>query len=321
MPAYAEIEAMLAPLRRRHVPAPWEPSLAYQIDRRLKHEGGRILPEALLTASGESLGVLVVAGAGGGKTWTVRRTLRRHPALMGGSEAERFVVESTVPSGATYKSMAQQLLADSGYAAPSLRRPGWDMWAMFRERMRVLKTAVLWIDEAHDLLCKDRETVLPAVKSLMQGEGAAVVILSGTEALAEVVHSDPQVRRRFSHVRIPTLSAEASRKAFEVVIAEYCAIVGLREALAPDIFGRLALASRQRFGRAAVLIVDAIEQALVRGDACLGIDHFADAYELQEGCEPDRNVFLAAGWTAIDPDVDPAALDMPTRHRRSRRHA
>ncbi|TFL19782.1 TniB family NTP-binding protein [Jannaschia formosa] len=319
MASFAEVNRKLSRLRKRHVQAPWEQQFSYHLDRLLEHDGeGNALPRPILDATGETRGILAVAGPGGGKTWTVHRTLSRHPALRMQGDGSRPYIASTVPSGATYKSMAQQLLVDSGYEMETTRRAGWESWEAFRHRVRTLGTAVLWIDEAHDLFRRENENILPALKSLMQGDGAVVLILTGTEALDQVIRSDPQVKRRLSTVRIPDVSVEHDRENFESLIEEYCDLVELEAAIESDLVDRLAHGARHQFGRVITTIVEAIEQALVSGDAVLTTQHFAEAYDLKEGCEPDRNVSLLPDWHRIDPDSDPFApiLPMPRRRRR-----
>ena len=317
MPETTDIAQVLSRLARRHVEAPWEQRFRFQLDRLLGPvEDGTSLLRPILDPKKETRGVLAIAGAGGGKTWTVHRTLARHPGLQSPGEGRQPYLSSIVPSGATYKSMAQQLLTDSGYAHDSGRRPGWETWQMFRHRMRMLGTAVLWIDEAHDLFQREKENILPSLKSLMQGDGAVVLVLTGTEALDAVIRSDDQVKRRFTTVRIPEVSVEQDGANFEALIQEYCAIAGLDALVEPDLVGRLAVAARSRFGRMISTIVMAIEQALVMGDDILTMDHFAEAYDHQEGCEPHRNVFLSLDWNRIDPDGSPIlALPTPARWR------
>jgi hypothetical protein len=51
---------------------------------------------------------------------------------------------------------------------------------MLNQRFLMLNTAALWIDEAHNLFCADKNLILRAVKSLMQGDSAVIVILCVT---------------------------------------------------------------------------------------------------------------------------------------------
>ncbi|MGP3725820.1 hypothetical protein [Cereibacter sphaeroides] len=52
-------------------------------------------------------------------------------------------------------------------------------------------------------------------------------------------------------------------------------------------------------------MIYAIEQALRGGDRHLDVEHFAEAFAMQEGCAPDRNVFLHPAWWQIDVDAPP----------------
>lgn len=45
---------------------------------------------------------------------------------------------------------------------------------------------MIWIDEAQDLFCADRNLILRALKSLMQGEHAITIIVSGTLATPDL---------------------------------------------------------------------------------------------------------------------------------------
>ena len=66
-------------------------------------------------------------------------------------------------------------------------------------------------------------------------------------------------------------------------------------------------ASRYRFGRCIENTVNAIEDALHNGDAALDVQHFAESWAMQEGCDPGGNVFLAPRWREID--LDPPAAE------------
>uniref|UniRef100_UPI003A8FCD6F TniB family NTP-binding protein n=1 Tax=Celeribacter halophilus TaxID=576117 RepID=UPI003A8FCD6F len=78
-----------------------------------------------------------------------------------------------------------------------------------------------------DLFCADRKLILRALKSLMQGDDAVIVILSGTEELSNVIRSDPQVQRRFTSMVLPELSEQADTvqnpKPLRTLISQLCA--------------------------------------------------------------------------------------------------
>ena len=76
-----------------------------------------------------------------------------------------------------------------------------------------------------------------------------------------------------------------------------------------DISGRLIHASRQRFGRMIETILNAIECALLAKDKTLSIEHFAEAWGLQEGCPWDKNVFVTPNWASLVLDEKAAEFD------------
>lgn len=320
MSNHAKNALILEELRDLHIETPRDASFASHLDRLLKRdEDGNFLPEARkFTPTGETRGILVIDGPGGGKSTLVNHALERHQALSKGADGRPRYLSSIVPSPATFKSMTLELLARSGYGEVSGRREAWSMWQMFRARLEQFEIAALWIDEAHDLFCADRNLILRAVKTLMQGDGAVIVILSGTERLAEIVRSDPQVQRRFTTLFLPPVSAQTDGDQFRSVIGSYCAMAGLEPPMDADLIDRLFHASRYRFGRCIETIVGAIEQALEEEQDQLDIDHFAQTWGMQEGCVLGANVFLAPEWWTINPDGTEPEVQRTRRRQRRR---
>ena len=192
------------------------------------------------------------------------------------------------------------------------------MMELLRERISMLGIVAIWIDEAHDLFCADRNLILRALKSLMQGEAAVIVILSGTSALAEVVRSDPQVQRRFTSLILPPVDPKADGGQIAGLIETYCQRAGLAPPVERDLVERVTHAARYRFGRTVEAVVNAIERALMDGADQLDIDHFAEAYALHEGAGSERNVFLVEDWWNLRPDGEPAEAPSPRRRRKGR---
>lgn len=64
--------------------------------------------------------------------------------------------------------------------------------------------------------------ILRALKALMQGDEAVIVILSGTERLGEIIRTDPQVQRRFSTMQLRPVSATTDGDDFGDLIEAYC---------------------------------------------------------------------------------------------------
>jgi hypothetical protein len=258
----------------------------------------------VFTRTGETRGIILIDGAGAGKTSLIDKALRSHPALMVSPDALRPWIGISVPSPATLKSLGCAILTQSGYPEVSDRKPVWDIWNLVRSRLKALGTVVLWIDEAHDLFHSDARhevnKMLRMLKSLMQGDGAVIVVLSGIEALWDIASFDDQVRRRYAKLELPQVTLASNGDDLTSIIEGYCNQAGLQFQGTEDLLPRLIHASRGRFGRCIEYTVHAIEVALSRSHQALTRDHFAEAWGMQEGCSPGNNVFLAPKWAQID---------------------
>lgn len=204
----------LEDVRRFHISSVRDAEAATHITRLLtKDARGHLTAEAKrFTRTGETRGVMLVGGPGSGKSHLLERTLSKLAVLQEGEFGQPRYLGCPVPSPATFKSMTLALLAESGYPDANPRKEAWSLWQDLRHRLAVLGISVLWIDEAQDLFCADRKLILRALKSLMQGDDAVVVILSGTEDLAKVIRTDPQVQRRFTAMVLPTSSSRSTGK-------------------------------------------------------------------------------------------------------------
>lgn len=319
MSNHARIAQILDKLRSLRVETTREIAFSTQLDRLLmRDEAGNLLPEPQRFSAGrETRGVMVVDGPGGGKTTLIDRSLSRHPALGQSAPAGPHYLEASVPSPASFKTMGTALLQRSGYPVIAAKKEAWSMWTTLRGRLKDLGLTVLWIDEAHDLFCADRNLILRAFKALMQGDEAVILILSGTERLREIIRSDQQVQRRLSTLILPPVAEVSDGPCFQAVIGEYCQIAGLDAPSELDLRPRLFHAGRYRFGRCIEIIIGAIELALLSGAPRLDIGHFAEFWALQEGCSLGENVFLAENWSQIDPDREDEFSASPRARNRS----
>ena len=186
----------------------------------------------------------------------------------------------------------------------SPREKNWAIWQLVRKRFAVLGIVVLWIDEAHDLLDarspRGVDEMLSMLKSLMQGDEAVIVVLSGTERLGKVVQLDPQTSRRFAKLRPRDLVIGPDTDDVENLVRLYCAEAKMQLDASENLANRLIHASRGRFGRIVETTIDAIQRALNAGETTLDCEHFATAWGVQEGCSWSQNVFTAVDWAKIE---------------------
>lgn len=279
-------------------------------------EQGALTPVAKrFTRTGETRGVMLIGGPGSGKSHLLERTLSKLTVLQEGEYGRPRYLGCSVPSPATFKSMMLALLAESGYPVENPRKEAWSLVQDLRHRLQLLGISVLWIDEAQDLFCADRKLILRALKSLMQGDDAVIVVLSGTEDLAKVIRTDPQVQRRFTAMVLPDLVEQVDGDSFRDVITQYCERVGLGAPTEVDLIGRVFHGARYRFGRALELLLQAMEIAIGRGDDDLDIGHFAAAYAMNEACTAADNVFYAEKYWLLKPDE----VEEEERPRRKKR--
>lgn len=301
----SETHAVINELRGKYIPLERDKAFRATFDRLLEcDEEGNPIPEPVkFTATGETRGIVVFGGAGSGKTSMIHRALFKHPALQPSDAAPRPCVSITVPNPATLKSVGLEILKATGYPELGKQRTTWEIWTAVHTRFELLGTTALVIDEAHDLFRPSQSQapeILKTFKSLMQGPGAVIVVLSGMSSLWNNIAFDDQVDRRFSKFELPPVTTAADRKLVWGLLCHFCERANIGRPERADLVDRLAHAARQRLGLCIEQIIAAIEIAMMRGDAKLDVHHFADAFFRQESCTVADNVFLAPRWSSID---------------------
>jgi len=293
-------------LRDKYLSTPRDAQFRSYLDRLLQRDeqGNLIAAPRLYTKNGDARGIAVVEPAGGGKTSLIHHGLKTHPALQPRDAAHQPWVGVRVPSPATAKSLGIEILNASGYPSVSRSQTEDDIMRKVRHHFKLRGTAILWIDEAHDLFGAGSkfkvDVFLKTVRNLMQGDGAVSVVLSGVESLWQIASCDAQVTRRYWRLPLADVSPHSDRKALTKVIASFCNAVGFLPPSDEDIVDRLVHASRNRFGRCIENILAALEAAALDDVEQLTINHFAESWGMQEGCAMGQNVFLARNWAKID---------------------
>ncbi|MBB1492802.1 TniB family NTP-binding protein [Paracoccus sp. MC1854] len=305
----SEVHAVIDGLRSKYVKLPRDREFRTHLDRLIKRDdtGRQIAAPVVFTSTGETRGIALVDGAGGGKTSLVDHALREHPALQTTEAGRMPWLGVRVPSPATLKSLGLEILRQAGYPEARGLRHAWEIWTQVRYRLQLLGTVVLWIDEAHDLFrngsAREIEDILKTLKSLMQGEGAVIVILTGIETLWQIASYDDQVKRRYSRIELPSVTMAGDEKILWKLIETFSAQAKLAAPEKNDLVARLIHAGRARFGRCIEQIINSIEVALHEGASSLEIEHFARSYDMQEGCAPGENIFRSPRWSQIDVDA------------------
>jgi len=293
-------------LRDKYLSTPRDAQFRSYLDRLLQRDeqGNLIAAPRLYTKNGDARGIAVVEPAGGGKTSLIHHGLKTHPALQPRDAAHQPWVGVRVPSPATAKSLGIEILNASGYPSVSRSQTEDDIMRKVRHHFKLRGTAILWIDEAHDLFGAGSkfqvDVFVKTVRNLMQGDGAVSVVLSGVESLWQIASCDAQVTRRYWRLPLADVSPHSDRKALTKVIASFCNAVGFLPPSDEDIVDRLVHASRNRFGRCIENILAALEAAALDDVEQLTINHFAESWGMQEGCAMGQNVFLARNWAKID---------------------
>ncbi len=315
----------VASLRAIHVETERDHEIRSQLQRLLQVDAaGNLMPIPVrFTADRETRGIVLIEPAGGGKTTAIAAVLRSIEALkVNPATGAPRVVQASVESPATQKSLGIAILRELGIPHVSDRIKVWELFNMVRQRFLATGTSVLWVDEAHDLFLskstRDVEDMLKTIKSLMQGEAAVIVILSGTERLGEITSIDQQVNRRFTKFMPRDLVIGGDNAELDALIRDYSRRAGLDFNAEGNVISRLIRASRGRFGRAVETSINAIEQALLEGDRTLDRQHFAEAWGMQEGCAWDRNLFVAENWQSIELDLQAEQFEAARTQRQRR---
>lgn len=323
MPSPHETAATLRKLRGYYLETPRHGMFQKHFNRLITPDetGALTHVPVRFTDERETRGVMVIDGAGGGKTSLVARALSRHPAMAAPEGGLPRYINARAPTPVTYKGMGTTLLRKSGYHMTSDSNTAGQVWDKLRSRLSDLGITVLWIDEAHDFFCADRELILRALKALTQGDDALIIILSGTERLRDIIRTDDQLLRRFTVQVLPPVDADTAEDVDNMlqVICAYSRIAGLDDPLEQDLVPRLFHAGRNKFGRCIEGVIDAIEVAVNAGASRLSIDHFADSHFMKEGCSHAENPFVARNWSQINLDPPEVVPELPRRAGRRRR--
>lgn len=275
----------------------------------------------------EARAIVVVGEAGTGKTASIDRLFRTHPALKGYGQPDSGcpLVSVTVPAPCTLKSLGMTILHGLGYPlARDLREHL--LWARVHEALKTAGILLLHLDELHNLTDNanvlEIDTIRKAMKSIMVSDDWPIgLVLSGLPSLVPAMREIDEVRRRGRFIQLPTLSMPSDNMLIAEALSRCCsaAAIATPVGLAKTIGPRLAHAALNRYGIAVELIHEAIEDCLMSAKDELAMHHFANAFADRTGCGDRMNPFVAPDWPDIDASLvlldrmppDPVFADDP----------
>lgn len=262
---------------------------------------------ALFSRQKETRGIMVSAPSGEGKTTLLERNLSDLPGLGFYDGKEGNVVTVTVPPDGTLKGLAAAILGETGYKVDQKKLQVAEAWEMVRHRMSLLNISVLWIDEAHHLLTsgpgRDAAIALRRLKSMLQGEEALVVVLSGVPILADQLRKDEETNRRFFKLALGPVRTAEDRVKLQRFIDALCHTTGVGAVADPDIVDRLLAATGSSLGAAIDLVTRCLARALEKGYAKLELRHFRRAYRIS-GSAGSITPFDDEPWNTLGPALE-----------------
>ena len=277
----------------------------------------------------EARGIAVVGNSGSGKSTAIARLFCRHPDIrcLEPDRVEADVASFLVPSPATLKSVGLACLTGLGYP---LRRDRTAMivWELVQNHLHQRRVLFLHLDEVQDLHVNrskgEIQAVVNTLKSLMQNAlWPTGLILSGTMALKALINLDPQLSRRLSPIAFAPISLTTHGRDVRAVVGGYAEAAGLpieEDALGHEFLERLIHAGANELGLAIEIVVAAIEEALLGGQASLDRGAFVRAFRRRSGAVDALNPFLSEDWRAVDarlllqaPESEPAAWERGRR--------
>lgn len=283
---------------------------------RLRHALDKIIEAIEVTpAYVEARNVLVIGPEGSGKTTLLDELARRYGVMKHvkalGHTREIGILLSTLPSPATPRSCAIQLLKDLG----DLREHYGTALELTYQLMKLMETCnvkAVAINEFHQLLThshhrsRNVREVQEWIKALTN-KTKIPFILVGMPESAIVIDGEPQIRRRFKHAALLGNFDRPNSRTGENEIGQFATDLLMFAVCEGEWFDdasdfqrdfslatRLHLATRGNPEAIKDLVIDATRIALRSDDREVRIQHFAKAYQSLIPLEKAANAARAA---------------------------
>lgn len=301
------VNSIVAGLRALHIRSPLDEKARTALDSVLNNHatGARKLIIAILGPSGV------------GKTKTIAK-------LLSDERVKGKVVSVVAPSPASVKTLGVSVISKLGQPFTRRQMDEQAFLDMVKAGLGAAETLVLHVDEAQHLLTSGGDITitrtLDALKLLVQDPHKVVLVLTGTERVAEVFGRDDQLHERTVYVQAKRLSVDEDSFAMGKNLRVLCTKAGLEAGWtdADRLPQRIAHGGRT-FGLAVNLIIDAIELELRAGRKILTQESFATVYARDRDVGGDLNPFVAIDFLAIDPSRRTAAEDHEEHRPKAKR--
>lgn len=268
------------------------------------------LREAILV-SGKTMevnGLAIVGASGAGKTTTLAKVFSSYAASLPPGGAPCNILSLRTPSPSTLKSVGFEIVKKLGFPMQKVPTEA-TIWSMVRSMLKAQQIAVLHLDEAQDIVGKNRagdiNAVVNTMKSLMQQEDWPIVlVLSGTEDLRTLINSDPQLSRRLAPIMFDQLTMSNDQHDVAGTLENFAKLAGLKLAdvlHTEDFIERLIHAAAHEMGVLIEIIIGAIEDAMNQKQKHLKLDNFAEIFARRSNNPTDLNPFLSDYWRALNP--------------------
>lgn len=261
--------------------------------------------------TGETRGLMILAGSGNGKTATLKRAVRASSALADASEVDvgnTLFIE--VPPEATIKGLAGKIAEATGYTRFDKRVLASEAWEIARHRLVLAGITTLIIDECHHIFRpgsgRDVPGAIQALKHMLQSRHAVALIIIGVPALREAILKEPsgETYRRFDEFHLPKLHLGSA----EVGVFERCLTASAR-AVGVDVDPHVAFAERFLFaehgetGRAVKLAKDTLRKAVTRKRPALSLSD-AERLFIKSNGHRDMTPFHPGNWGGVKAELE-----------------
>jgi hypothetical protein len=254
----------------------------------------------------ETRGLLVLGRARVGKTALIGRNLRRHVGItVTEGKDPGNVLYFRVSASPTLKGVATDILKKTGYGKVHSGLRSSQLWDMVINKLASLGITVLWLDEAHHMLelHKEMTDVLRRLKTLMQGDRAIALIVSGIPSLDQKIQTDEETDERFFRIRLGPMQTERELSDLKSFIERSCQEMRLEMPVDPHLVDRLSFGTSGSLGRSIECTQSAIGRALRRADGLLILDDFRRSYNLKRS-NSDDGPFDPEPWPVLKDILD-----------------